>query len=55
MRKALIRVPPEVSRGKYLTVPLMIHKANRACAWWSGREQKALNSDSLVAGVKGQD
>ena len=51
MRKALIRDPPKVSRGKSSTLPLMIRNTDRARAWWSVREQKTLNSASLVASL----
>ena len=36
-------------QGEVIHSPLIIHNTDRAHAWWSTREQKALSSGSLVA------
>jgi len=50
-KKSLHQSHTHCFQGKVIHSPLMIHDTDRAHAWWCMREQKALNSDSLVASL----
>lgn len=49
--KSLNQRPTQGFQGEVIHSSLMICNTDRARAWWSVREQKALNSASLVASL----